>query len=348
MKEGLSEVAQTLKRDNDIIDKDMPSKRVLSYKGVLSRILKSFIPEFKQFSIKEIVRCLKNPIEITTTDDTLIDEEDIRFITVNNEVGNEGTNKKIFDLRFYVSTPNDNSPICVMINLEIQNNVDLPYPLENRDVYYKCESIVDQHGKIWFNDEYQNMVKVYTVWICTHPHKGDENSIREISLTQRKLYGNPALNSRGDLMTSYYLNLGDIASKEDDEYEALGMLDVIFAKMEFENKKQILENNFKLHMTKKEERNMNDMTLTNNGYFKAGEAKGLTKGEVIGEAKGATKEQFNGINILINALRKGKNDQEFIKEQLKEQYHLSDSLSDRFLNGNISLEEFLSGREKNN
>ena len=68
----------------------------------------------------------------------------------------------------------------------------LKYPLENRDVYYKCESIVDQHGKVWFNDDYQNMVKVYTLWICPHPNKEDANTIREISLAQKQLYGNPS------------------------------------------------------------------------------------------------------------------------------------------------------------
>lgn len=279
--EKLNSVGRALEKYNNKIDKDMPAKRFLSFKPILARILKGFIPEFANYSISEIIGCLVNPVEIATKA-VFPDEADVRFVSANTEGNSNGNSRTTFDIRLYVTEPSSNDPVCVLINIEIQNELKLPYPLENRGVYYMCENIVDQHGVVWKDSNYQDMVKTYSVWICPHPDKKEANTIKEISLYQKKVYGDPILNNKGDLMTCYFVNLGDYGNAGANIF--LGLLDVIFSKMTFNEKIDIVENKFDLKLTKDEKGEFEEMTLMDNGYYAEGFENGYDSG-IIGAVK---------------------------------------------------------------
>ena len=50
------------------------------------------------------------------------------------------------------------------------------YPLTKRAIYYCSRMISAQHGPIFTKSEYGKIRKVYSIWICTQPSDGFENT----------------------------------------------------------------------------------------------------------------------------------------------------------------------------
>lgn len=163
---------------------DDACKRLLSHKEVLARILKECVSEYKSYDIETIKNCIGKDISISK-------EAVHQFERVVNENTEDGTVTEgliKFDIKFTAITP-DKEPIQLIINVENQNDYSPGYPLVKRCIYYACRLISAEHETVFKNDDYDKIVKVYTIWICTSNFEKEEPRITEFVLDKKELLG---------------------------------------------------------------------------------------------------------------------------------------------------------------
>lgn len=163
---------------------DDACKRLLSHKEVLARILKECVSEYKSYDIETIKNCIGKDVSVSK-------EAVHQFERVVNENTEDGTVTEgliKFDIKFTAITP-DKESIQLIINVENQNDYSPGSPLVKRCIYYACRLISAEHETVFKNDDYDKIVKVYTIWICTSNFEKEEPRITEFVLDKKELLG---------------------------------------------------------------------------------------------------------------------------------------------------------------
>lgn len=100
-----------------------------------------------------------------------------------------------YDVRFDAIAPKSadsteqEEVIRLIINVEAQTKFKPGYPLTKRAIYYCSRMISVQHGPIFTKSEYGKIRKVYSIWICTQPSDGFENTLTRYSIKPEQLIG---------------------------------------------------------------------------------------------------------------------------------------------------------------
>ena len=232
---------------NEALDKteakehyDASCKLLLSQKVILASILKDYLPEFEELTVEEIARdCIEGNPEVH------------RYATpkiwgISNEDTDSEEGRISGDIRFRAEDPQG---IVKIFNIEAQNKFHQRYPVTKRGSYYLGRMISSQRGTEFNGSEYENLKKVYVIWIFLKPTMKWRNSVTYYETTQRQYIGLGSLKvEEYDLMTQILIGLGDPNSPQ--AVGALRMLDVIFSsKIKVEEKKRILEEEFHIPMT---------------------------------------------------------------------------------------------------
>ena len=63
------------------------------------------------------------------------------------------------------------------------------YPWIKRGIYYCSRMIFSQYGTEFAESHYENIKKVYSIWICMNPPKSRENSITRYYIAKENLVG---------------------------------------------------------------------------------------------------------------------------------------------------------------
>lgn len=175
---------------------DAACKKLLSYKPILAYIMKYCIPNFQNCTIQDIANKYIEQVEISSTgvhpDDSNPNVES-KFVTsklmgLNIEYNTITEGKIFYDIRFFTITP-EKEPVRLIINLEAQTTESLSYPLIMRAMYYACRLISSQKEVEFSGSHYEDIKKVYSIWICTSPYKAKENSINRYFVTEKQDYG---------------------------------------------------------------------------------------------------------------------------------------------------------------
>ena len=195
---------------------DALSKMILSDKTILANIMKGCIPEYRDYSIKEI----KTYIE----DDNNADH--IRGL--KNEAISISGGKIEYDILFSSRLPNSDDLISMYINIEPQNNNHPSYPLINRALYYAAKILADQKGIDFNNSEYNKIKKVYSIWINLNPDKKDYNTINLYSINEDNIRGNSHILHDYKLINVIMLNVGRDYRFEDNDPDILKLLYLLF------------------------------------------------------------------------------------------------------------------------
>lgn len=183
---------------------DDACKRLLSHKEVLARILKECVSEYKGYDIETIKNCIGKDISISK--EAVHQFE--RVVNENTEDGSVTEGLIKFDIKFTAITP-DKEPIQLIINVENQNDYSPGYPLVKRCIYYACRLISAEHETVFKNDDYDKIVKVYTIWICTSNFEKEEPRITEFVLDKKELLGKsyPIMKKDYDLLDIIIIRL---------------------------------------------------------------------------------------------------------------------------------------------
>jgi hypothetical protein len=187
----------------------------------------------------------------------------------------EGTIK--YDVKFYVYTASRKERIKLIIDVEAQNKFYTGYDIITRGVYYCARQLSSQKGTEFEKSEYDNIKKVYSIWICTRCPKEVENTITEFSMTQKNIVGNYSRKSRYDLLSVVLIGLSQDIVETSDEHKLHRLLETFFsAELSESAKRDIIEGEFGIAYSEDIERSVREMCNVSQGLIEIGEEKGMT------------------------------------------------------------------------
>ena len=249
-------LAQTVNATNDSGSAyDTNVKYLLSDKQILSRILKYTIEEFQEMDIEDIMGCIGDDIEIGTrpVDAGLSNLGRVRETVTEDNIPGEGI--IYYDIRFTAYI--EEAEIKILINLEAQRSSDhskLGYHLENRIIFYLARMISAQKQTEFFHSDFDNLKKVRSIWICMDNDE-TEDSIEEIGLDRKMVFGNKKNPYHTDLMKGIIVN---IRNGENDKYSdsikksqnvLISMLEELLSEKDAVEKKRVLADEYGMIMT---------------------------------------------------------------------------------------------------
>ena len=156
----------------------------------------------------------------------------------------------------------------------------------NRGIFYAARLISAQLSVKFTNDgsdkkQYDNMKKVYSIWICMDCPEDKKDSIINYSFEPHIIYqGNDKLKvyENCDLMNITFIHLS--GKPDQSHHQLISMLDTLLARMDTETKKKKLQEEHNLPMTIKLEKEMNDMCNLSAGIREEGIRDGILIGEI--------------------------------------------------------------------
>ena len=176
--------------------------------------------------------------------------------------------------------------------------------------------ISSQYGVEFTNSHYENIKKVYSIWVCANPPQKRKNTINRYFIKEENLVGSAKEETENyDLITAVVICLGH---SEDDEYAGvLKLLDVLLSSEKApEEKKQILQDDFDIKMTRTLESEVQSMCNLSKGIEEKGRQAGMIDGILVSvknlmDSMGWSAEQ------AMNVLKVSKEDQEKYSVLLK-------------------------------
>lgn len=309
-------LASDIEKENLFIQYDKSIKKVLANKPILARILKFTVQELSILSLQQIENCIDdNSVMIGQTFvEPGLSNPKIINKQLEDDISGEG--RIVYDLRFEVNLP-DGEKTKIIINVEAQRKSNPGYSIVNRGIFYTARLLSAQLNTEFTNNgsdsaQYDNMKKVYSIWICMDCPEDKKDSIVSYSLKPEILYqGNNRLNIdyTYDYVGVVVVHLS--GNPECSQNQLIGMLDTLLSKMDVKAKKQKLQEDFQLPMTVEIDQEVSDMCNLSLGLWEkamnegqiAGERKGMLLGEKKGRLEGERSGKLGNLrNMLLDGL----------------------------------------------
>ncbi len=258
---------------------DACAKKLLGYKDILARILIEAVEEFQGISPEEVKSLIEDDVQIgkvpvdpgITNVIVGVDEngkEIIGMNTVNEEV-NAGY--ILFDIIFYVRLKEGRSKI--IINVEAQRKEPTEYDILNRAIFYVSREISSQKNREFVNSNYNDIKKVYSIWICMNM---PEDSMNHIHLTNDTIIGNQIWKGRENLVNIVMIGLAKEISPKEEKHELHRLLGALLSEtLREEEKLDILKNEYHIPMEKSIEEDVKVMCNLSDGIEERGKAEGI-------------------------------------------------------------------------
>ena len=264
---------------------DVCCKRILSEKIILAWIMKCCIPEYRKFEVAEIAeRFIEGTPSVGRSLVHRNETEGWKIRGDNTEDSSLHEGRVTYDVKFHAILPGTGEITEMLINIEAQNDFYPGYPLIKRALYYCCRMISSQYGTEFGKGHYEEIKKVYSIWICMNPPQARENSITRYEIKEKDIVGKAGEKKANyDLFAAIMVCLGKQTmkwegTKSTEEQQILRMLHVLFSKeLSAEEKKTILEKEFYLPMTEKMEGEIGEMCNLSEGIWAEGMEKGMKK-----------------------------------------------------------------------
>ena len=240
------------------------------------------VEEFQRMSPEEVKPLIEDDIHIgkvpiapgLTNAVIRVDEagkEIIGMNTVNEEV-NAGY--ILFDIIFYVRLKAGRSKI--IINVEAQRKEPAEYDILNRAVFYASREISSQKNREFVNSNYNDIKKVYSIWICMNM---SENSMNHIHLTNDTIIGNQVWKGNEDLVNIVMIGLAKEISPKEEKHELHRLLGALLSEtLNEEEKLDILKNEYHIPMEKSIKEDVKVMCNLSEGIEERGIIKGREEG----------------------------------------------------------------------
>ena len=232
---------------------DAACKQLLGDKLILACILKGCVPEFMNCHVNDIEnKYIEGEPEIGTvgvypeTTNPPKEKSAGRVHGINAEDATDTEGKVTFDIRFYALTPTKER-VKLIINVESQNEFYPSYPLIKRAIFYACRQISAQYGIEFEHAHYEDIKKVYSIWVCFDPPLYRHNTINAYQITEKHLVGEVYETvANYDLMSAIMICLG---TKDDERYTGLlKLLDIWLSRNSIDEKRAALKDIFDAEM----------------------------------------------------------------------------------------------------
>ena len=200
-------LANSLDNSSQNAQYDKHAKEILANKQVLSRILSTTVAEYKDVPLDVISSLIGDDLEIGKH--YLEPLAKVRELNTESTIPGEG--RVTYDIKFSAKLPNKDDTISLIINVEAQRKFNTPYDIVTRAVFYTCRMISEQletEFSIGKNHSYDDIKKVYSIWICMNTPEDIANSITEFKMTKNSIYGTFNREVRYDLQSVIIVCLG--------------------------------------------------------------------------------------------------------------------------------------------
>ena len=268
-------IAKNIRVADEKASYDAACKRLLSEKIILAWIMKNCLEEYRDCDVEEIA---EKYIEGTPqVGEAAVALDESNRVSMIQGAGNEDTSLTegtvTYDIRFFAIAPVSGELIRLIINIEAQNDFYPGYPLIKRGIYYCSRMISAQYGTEFINSHYENIKKVYSIWICMNPPKSRENSITRYYIAEENLVGSVKEQKADyDLMAAVMICLG---KEGDSGTDLLKLLNVLLStETGSQDKCQILEEDFHIRMTQTLESEVSLMCNLSKGVEEKGKIYG--------------------------------------------------------------------------
>lgn len=276
---------EQIKMDNQI-------KEVLSCKPILAVIFSEVVVECKGMSTEEIINCIEGDVKIEQ--EPILPTEKITGNSQEDFQLGEGMIR--YDIKTYLRLPISDKPssIKIIVDIEAQKNDSPGYDIVTRGIFYCCRMVSAQLNtefslKSDDSKKYDNIKKVYSIWICTETPNYKKNTIEKYSITKEMLYGESSKDNRYDLMTVIVVNIGKIHDDTDTESRLLNVLNTLTdEKLTASVKIQALKKE-NVAVTEELIKEVESMTSYTAGLIKKYQTEGRAEGRAEGMAKGEAK-----------------------------------------------------------
>ena len=314
--------------DSAKIRYDKNVKEILADIQVLARIVKHTVAEVDKLSISEIMSCIdRGSIRIGAVpmEPGLTNAERIDSYQTEDSLTNEGY--VTYDIRFMMAVAS--ATLEIIINIEAQRTSDfkkLGYHLENRIVFYLARLISSQNGINFVKSEYDNIKKVYSIWICMDA-ADDEDSISSISLKSECLFGKQCDFTELDKMCGMVIRIRNNENAAESRNRLIAMLEDVLSTQDSEFKKMRLEEKYDMKITTELEGRFNSLC----NLSEVVEERGIKKGVEQGLAQGIEQGIEQGIRGLVDILREMGTPREIITDKIMEKFELTKAQAEKFV-----------------
>ena len=284
---------------------DEKAKNLLGHKIILAHILVKTIDEFKGMNPKgmnpkDAVQYIEGEPYISTVPvdagSTNVEKEQdgekvIGLNTENSEL-NEGLVR--FDIIFYVRMKDGLSQ--VIVNIEAQKAEPSAYDIINRAVFYVSRMISSQKGREFVNSNYNDIKRVYSIWLCMNM---SQNCMNYIHFTQESVVGTYQWKGDIDLANIVLIGLAEDLPEKEERYELHRLLGALLsAKLNVDEKFDIIGNEFDIPLESDIRKDVNDMCNLSQGIKEQAYVEGTENGIAIGKQEGIAE-------TIIKMYRKG-------------------------------------------
>ena len=300
-----SEIAQNLKvaDENAAFKYDESARNIVAQKSVLAYILKSALDEYAAYTVQEIAeRFIEGEPElrkIAVHQDHPDRKDNPGMMSGDDKIEGKPTADKsqrdgtvYFDIRFIAVLPSDGSRIEILINCEIQNNDTPGYPIPKRGIYYTARMISSQRGTIFKDQEYGEIKKCVSIWLCEDTADTRSDTINRYSFSEECLRGDFREEKKDyDLMTVVVLRLGRKGENSGDN--AIRLLSKMFStNLSYEDKLDALQNEFKISVSKKMSEEVFELCNLSAGVYHKGYDSGYDSGISVGKMEHAKETAY--------------------------------------------------------
>ena len=243
-----TEIKNAVNAARDMAQYDENAKRLLGNKSILAHILTSTVEEFRDMNPADVEGyiegepCISSvPVEPGLTN---IKQGGKRLAGLNSESADVNEGVVRFDIVFYVRLKDGVSQI--IINIEAQKDAPSGYSILNRGIFYACRLISSQKERDFVNTNYDEIKRVYTIWICMNM---PENSLDYYQLANRKALGSRTWEGKQDMINIVLIGLAKDLPIHDEKYELHRLLVALMSKQLTTSEKiNIIEKEYKIQV----------------------------------------------------------------------------------------------------
>ena len=295
-----TDIKMSVKATDTKAQYDNKAKQLLGHKIILAYILVNTVAEFKGMKPADVVQYIEGepyigsvPVDAGVTN---IENQDkvVGLNTENSEI-NEGMIR--FDIIFYVRMRDGLSQIIV--NVEAQKAEPSGYDILNRAIFYVSRMISSQKGRDFVKSNYNDIKRVYSIWICPGVNK---NCLNHFHITDNALVGNYKWPGKKDLFNFIMIGLdcesSQKLSQSKTESELHQFLNILFSsKLSGEEKVRLLDEELDIPVDEKIREELNDMCNLSEGI----EEKGIETGRLETIAECLRNGTMNDAKRLLKA-----------------------------------------------
>ena len=265
-----SSIKNTLKKTALEEQYDASAKAFLSDKTLIAHICKEVVTEVKDYTVEEIV--------------SFLDEAKVSSEAVEAQItgeANESTEinegRVTFDIVCDLNIPTEEKVIKILIDLEAQKESSPGYDLVKRGFFYCARLLSRQLGREFAHSNYDNIKKVYSIWVCMNEKGINANTVTRYSIVHSDIIGEYVGESKGDVMEVIMIRLGKEVS---DETNVTQMLGVIFTeKMKYYDKIKVLKERYEFEFSEEGKEELNTMCNLSLGFRERGIEEGIKEGQ---------------------------------------------------------------------